>query len=68
MIILEENADEVEDFIQKCIESGVKSVIFDYNQKTTPSQKIIDARKRFENYCNNHGILGIPNRPDIEKI
>ena len=67
MIIMEENAGEIEDFVQRCIESGVKSIIFDYNQKTTPNQKIIDAMKRFEKYCDDHNILGIPAHPNLEE-
>jgi molybdenum cofactor biosynthesis enzyme MoaA len=68
MIIMEENAEEIEAFIQKGIESGVKSVMFDYDLYTIPDQKIIDAMKRFKKYCDEHGILGIPARPSIAEM
>jgi organic radical activating enzyme len=68
MIIMEENADEVEAFVQRSIESGVKSVMFDYDLYTVPDQKIIDAMKRFKKYCDDHGILGIPARPSLAEI
>jgi molybdenum cofactor biosynthesis enzyme MoaA len=65
MIIMEENAEEIEAFIQRSIESGVKSVMFDYDLNTVPDQKTIDAMKRFKKYCDDHGILGIPARPSL---
>jgi len=68
MIIMEENAEEIEAFIQRSIESGVKSVMFDYDLNTVPDQKIIDAMKRFKKYCDDHGILGIPARPSLAEM
>ena len=68
MIIMEENAEEIEAFIQRSIESGVKSVMFDYDLNTVPDQKIIDAMRRFKKYCNYHGILGIPARPSLAEM
>ena len=68
MIIMEENADEVDAFVQRGIESGVKSVMFDYDLYTVLDQKIIDAMKRFKKYCDDHGIMGIPARPSLAEI
>jgi organic radical activating enzyme len=65
MIIMEENISEVEPFIQQCVRCCVTSAMFDYDQNIKPDKKIINAMRRFEKYCRDSGMTGIPARPEI---
>jgi molybdenum cofactor biosynthesis enzyme MoaA len=68
MIIMEENMNEIEQFIQKCIEYGIKNVMYDYDQNICPSQEIIDALKLFNKCCNDYGLIGLPAREGLKEL
>jgi molybdenum cofactor biosynthesis enzyme MoaA len=68
MIIMEENINEVEPFIQQCIQCGIASVMFDYDQNKKPNEKIIRALQQFEKFCKDSGIIGIPARSEINSL
>jgi organic radical activating enzyme len=68
MIIMEENISEVEPFIQQCVRCCVTSAMFDYDQNIKPNEKIINALRKFEKFCKDSGIIGIPARPEIKYL
>jgi molybdenum cofactor biosynthesis enzyme MoaA len=68
MIIMEENINEVEPFIQQCVRCSVASAMFDYDQCNKPNEKIINALRQFEKSCKDFGIIGIPARSEITSL
>jgi organic radical activating enzyme len=68
MIIMEENIDDIEPFIQKCKESGVSSIMYDYDQNIYPTEKILMALKFFKKCCNDNKIFDLPARPNIIEL
>lgn len=65
MIIMDENIGDIEPFIRTCSTCGVSSVMYDYDQNSVPTEKILNALHFFKQCCDDHKIIGLPARPQI---
>lgn len=63
MIIMDENIEDVEPFVNRCKDYGIVNALYDYDRNVWPTEKITQALRFFEHCCKKNGIFSDPTYP-----